>query len=72
MRFSIRANQCSTQALRKHHYQDRWLDDCVNGGDHLWRNVDGEMRDLAEAFIAAAFLVGIVIWTVKVIVEVLK
>lgn len=30
------------------------------------------MKDLAEAFIAAAFLVGIVIWTVKVIIEVLK
>ena len=30
------------------------------------------MRDLAEAFVAAAFLVAIVIWTVKVIIEVLQ
>jgi hypothetical protein len=72
VRFPIRANQCSTQATRKHSHQDGWPDDCVNGWNYLWRNVDGEMRELAEAFIAAAFLVGIVIWTVKVIVEVLK
>jgi hypothetical protein len=30
------------------------------------------MRDFAEAFVAAVFLVGIVIWTVKVIIEVLR
>jgi hypothetical protein len=30
------------------------------------------MKDFAEAFVAAIFLIGIVIWTVKVIVEVLK
>lgn len=30
------------------------------------------MRDFAEAFVAAIFLIGIVIWTVKVIVEVLR
>jgi|DEB19_MinimDraft_3_1074340.scaffolds.fasta_scaffold00397_10 hypothetical protein len=29
------------------------------------------MRDFAEAFVAALFIVGIVVWTVKVIVEVL-
>lgn len=30
------------------------------------------MRDFAEAFVAAIFLVGIVVWTVKVVVEVLR
>jgi hypothetical protein len=30
------------------------------------------MKDWAEAFVAAAFLVAIVIWTVKVIIEVLQ
>ena len=30
------------------------------------------MRDFAEALVAAIFIVGIVIWTVKVVVEVLK
>jgi hypothetical protein len=30
------------------------------------------MRDFAEAFVAAVFLVGIVIWTVKVVIEVLR
>jgi hypothetical protein len=30
------------------------------------------MRDFAEAFVAAVFLVAIVIWTVKVVVEVLR
>lgn len=30
------------------------------------------MRDFAEAFVAAIFLVGIIIWTVKVLIEVLK
>jgi hypothetical protein len=30
------------------------------------------MKDFAEAFVAAIFIVGIVIWTVKVIVEVLR
>jgi hypothetical protein len=30
------------------------------------------MRDFAEALVAAVFIVGIVIWTVKVVVEVLR
>jgi hypothetical protein len=30
------------------------------------------MRDFAEAFVAAVLLVGIVIWTVKVVIEVLR
>lgn len=30
------------------------------------------MRDFAEALIAAIFLVAIVIWTVKIVVEVLR
>jgi len=30
------------------------------------------MKDFAEALIAAIFLVGIVIWTVKIVVEVLR
>jgi hypothetical protein len=30
------------------------------------------MRDFAEALVAAIFIAGIVIWTVKVVVEVLK
>jgi len=30
------------------------------------------MRDFAEAFVAAVFLAGIVIWTIKVIIEVLR
>jgi hypothetical protein len=30
------------------------------------------MRDFAEAFVAAIFLVAIVIWTVKIVVEVLR
>jgi hypothetical protein len=29
------------------------------------------MRDFAEAFVAAVLIVGLVIWTVKVIVEVI-
>lgn len=29
------------------------------------------MRDFAEALVAAVFLVGIVVWTAKVVVEVL-
>jgi len=29
------------------------------------------MKDFAEAFVAALFIVGIVIWTAKVMVEVL-
>lgn len=30
------------------------------------------MKDFAEAFVAAGLIVGIVIWTVKVIIEVLR
>lgn len=30
------------------------------------------MRDFAEAFVAAILLVGLVVWTVKVVVEVLR
>jgi hypothetical protein len=30
------------------------------------------MRDFAEAFVAAVLIVALVIWTVKVVVEVLK
>jgi hypothetical protein len=30
------------------------------------------MKDFAEAFVAAVFIVVIVIWTVKVVVEVLR
>jgi hypothetical protein len=30
------------------------------------------MKDFAEAFVAAVFLVGIVVWTVKVLIEVLR
>jgi hypothetical protein len=30
------------------------------------------MRDFAEALVAAIFIVGLVIWTVKIVVEVLK
>jgi hypothetical protein len=30
------------------------------------------MKDFAEAFVAAVFLVGIVVWTVKVVIEVLR
>jgi ribosome biogenesis protein Tsr3 len=29
------------------------------------------MRDFAEAFVAALFIVGIVVWTSKVLIEVL-
>ncbi len=29
------------------------------------------MKDFAEAFVAAIFIVGIVVWTVKVLVEML-
>lgn len=29
------------------------------------------MRDFAEAFVAALFIVGIVVWTAKVLIEVL-
>jgi hypothetical protein len=30
------------------------------------------MKDFAEAFVAAIFIVGIVIWTAKVMIEVLR
>lgn len=30
------------------------------------------MRDFAEALVAAIFIVGLVIWTVKIVVEVLR
>ena len=30
------------------------------------------MRDFAEAFVSAILLIGIVIWTVKVLIEVLR
>jgi hypothetical protein len=30
------------------------------------------MKDFAEALVAAIFIVGIVIWTVKIVIEVLK
>ena len=30
------------------------------------------MKDFAEALVAAIFIVGIVIWTAKIIIEVLK
>ena len=30
------------------------------------------MRDFAEALVAAIFIVGLVIWTAKVVVEVLR
>jgi hypothetical protein len=30
------------------------------------------MREFAEAFVAAVLIVGIVVWTVKVVIEVLK
>lgn len=30
------------------------------------------MKDFAEAFVSAVFIVGIVIWTAKILVEVFK
>jgi hypothetical protein len=30
------------------------------------------MKDFAEAFVSAVFIVGIVIWTVKILFEVLR
>lgn len=30
------------------------------------------MKEFAEAFVAAVLIVGIVVWTVKVVIEVLK
>jgi hypothetical protein len=30
------------------------------------------MKDFAEALVAAAFIVGLVIWVVKIVVEVLR
>lgn len=30
------------------------------------------MRDFAEAFVAAILFVGIIIWTVKILIEVLR
>jgi hypothetical protein len=30
------------------------------------------MKEFAEAFVAAVFIVGIVIWTVKIMIEVLR
>jgi hypothetical protein len=30
------------------------------------------MKDFAEALVAAIFIVGIVIWTVKIVIEVLR
>ena len=30
------------------------------------------MKDFAEALVAAIFIVGLVIWTVKIVVEVLR
>jgi hypothetical protein len=30
------------------------------------------MKDFAEAMVAAVFIVGIVVWTVKVMIEVLR
>jgi hypothetical protein len=30
------------------------------------------MRDFAEAFVAAVFIVALVIWTVKIVIEVLR
>lgn len=30
------------------------------------------MKDFAEAFVAALLIVGIVVWTVKVLIEVLR
>jgi hypothetical protein len=30
------------------------------------------MKDFAEALVAAIFIVGLVVWTVKIVVEVLK
>jgi hypothetical protein len=30
------------------------------------------MKDFAEAFVAALLIVGIVVWTIKVLIEVLK
>jgi hypothetical protein len=34
--------------------------------------VDSEVKDFAEAFVAAIFLVAMVIWTTKAVVEVLR
>jgi hypothetical protein len=30
------------------------------------------MKDFAEAFVAAVLIVGIVVWTIKILIEVLK
>jgi len=30
------------------------------------------MKDFAEAFVAAVLIVGIVVWTIKVVIEVLR
>ena len=30
------------------------------------------MKDFAEAFVAAMLIVGIVVWTIKVVIEVLR
>jgi hypothetical protein len=34
--------------------------------------LDAQVKDFAEAFVAAVFIVGIVVWTIRVLIEVLR
>jgi hypothetical protein len=63
---SIRANLCKTLAHLKHHAQDRWLDACVNGRNNLLCRLDTQMKDFAVAFLAAAVLVGFILYCTRI------
>jgi hypothetical protein len=71
LRRKVRADQRTPQADRGHHDEDRWRDASVNGRDDFLGCVDTQMKDWAVSFIAAALLVGFIVWCAKIFIEVM-
>ena len=72
MRLSLRANQCSSKAAGGRYRNCGRGNDYGDGKRNLFCHVVGKMKEFAEALVAAILIVGIVVWTIKVLVEVLR
>ena len=72
MRLSLRANQRTAKTAGRRDRNGGRGDDYGYGKRNLLCNVVGKMREFAEAIVAAILIVGIVIWTIKVLIEVLR
>jgi hypothetical protein len=72
LRLSLRANQRTAKAAGRRDRNGGRGDDYGYGKRNLFCHVVVKMKEFAEALIAAILIVGIVVWTAKTLVEVLR